>query len=394
VYKRAFARGTAALGAFALTAGLAALTATWLTTTASAASISYGGFDWSTDRADPQTVEALPSYQGMSDVLHLQTFDTTTVPSSIGFYQTEGIATLTGSPVGAGFISGQIYIPSAWEMSNGTDYVNTGMWGVVGVPPANAQSYPIINFYNGPAADPAGNTTVQTGSTVDNQGEIRVFDGDQWIVVTGANAVSSNGMIDYGGWNTFRINYNPGATPADSTFDIVLNGTVVATLGCPTATNTCADFTGGPIDPSMASIYSIILNSRTNGSSPYDVYWANIFASMREEYYDAAAVAPVAIVGGEQLLGTYTDRRGLDWESQKAAWGHVVVGNSNFDDTNTTVDTKISGAQLGLDLLALGDPSTRAGVTFAYASQSAASRCRRAAVRAPSAATPPASAAT
>ena len=115
--KRVFVRGKAALGAFALTAGLAALPATWLTTTASAASISYGGFNWSTDRADPQTVEALPSYQGMDDVLHLQTFDTTTVPSNAGFYQTEGIATLTGSPAGAGFISGQIYIPDSWASS-------------------------------------------------------------------------------------------------------------------------------------------------------------------------------------------------------------------------------------------------------------------------------------
>jgi len=99
----------------------------WLTTTAGAASISYDGFNWSTDRADPQTVEALSSYQGMNDVLHLQTFDTTTVPSNAGFYQTEGIAALTGSPVGAGFISGQIYIPNSWATSNGTDYVNTGL---------------------------------------------------------------------------------------------------------------------------------------------------------------------------------------------------------------------------------------------------------------------------
>lgn len=370
--KRVFARGRGtALSGVAWTAGLAALATATIVTAAGAASISYGGFNWSTDRADPQTVEALPTYQGMDDVLHLQTFATTTVPSNAGFYQTEGIGTLTGSPVGAGFVSGEIFIPSSWSSSNGTDYVNAGLWGVVGVPPTTALSYPIINFYNGPAADPAGNTTVQSGLPVDDQGEIRVFDGDQWVVATGANAISSTGTIEYGAWNTFRINYNPGATPADGTFDIVLNGTVIATLGCPTSTDTCSDFTGGPIDPSTASIYSIILNSRTNGSSPYDVYWANIFASLREEYYDAAAVAPIAIVGGEQLLGTYTDRRGLDWDSQKAAWGHMIVGQSNFDDTNTTVDAKINGAQLGLDLFALGDPSTRAGVTFAYGSQSA-----------------------
>ena len=49
---------------------------------------------------------------------------------------------------------------------------------------------------------------------------------------------------------------------------------------------------------------------------------------------------------------------------------HAVGGNSSFDDGNGQVDSNITGAQYGIDLVALGDPSTRAGLTFGYTNQS------------------------
>ena len=66
------------------------------------------------------------------------------------------------------------------------------------------------------------------------------------------------------------------------------------------------------------------------------------------------------------MLGTYVDRRGLDWDGKKAAWMHVVGGNASFDDGNGKVSSNLGGAQFGLDLVQLGDPTTRVGVTAGY----------------------------
>ena len=163
--------------------------------------------------------------------------------------------------------------------------------------------------------------------------------------------------------------WDPGATSATGKFDIYLNGTLIQSLGCLTPGSlTCDDFIppGGSLDPATDSLYSIILNTRTNGNSAYDVYWSKIMASTREEYYDAASLAPTAIIGGDVLLGTYVDRRGLDWDGQKAAWLHVVGGNASFNDGNGRVSSNLGGAQFGLDLVQLGDPTTRVGVTAGY----------------------------
>jgi hypothetical protein len=363
---RGFARGhSAAYVRFVLlsSAAIIALSAE----RAAAASSDYGGFTWTTDRAEPQVWEVLPNFAGRDDVLHIQTYDKTPLDPQPGFYQTEGRYTLTNNPVGQSFISGDIYIAAGLQNSDGINYVNMGMWGVVGQPvPFGDDSYPVINFYNGGVLDPAfpPEPMVQQPGATPNVGEIRVYDSGRWIVTTGVNALSSAGSINYGGWNTFRINYVPGATAATGRMDMYLNDVLIQSLGCGTGSNTCADFAA--INPATDSLYSIILNSRTNGASPYDVYWSNILASTREEYYDAAAIAPTAIAGGDMLLGTYVDRRGLDWDNQKATWMHAVAGNASFDDGNGRVSSSVAGAQFGLDLVALGDPSTRAGVTFGY----------------------------
>jgi type V secretory pathway adhesin AidA len=114
----------------------------------------------------------------------------------------------------------------------------------------------------------------------------------------------------------------------------------------------------------------VILNAHTNGLSAYDAYWSKMMWSLSESYYDAASIAPSAIAAGDMILGTYVDRRGLDWNGGKSAWMHAVSGNTKFDDGAGTLNSSITGTQFGLDLLALGDPSTRAGVTFGYTSQS------------------------
>ncbi len=527
-----------------------------------AASSDFDGFTWNTDRAEPQLWEVLSSFQGMDNVLHIKTFPSTTVPGSSGFYQTEGRAALTNLPVGPSDVSGQFYLSESAATSDGVNYTSMAMWGVLGVPPGTDQSYPVIGFYNGPSTDPAGEPTVQGGSPVSNVGEIRVYDSGQWVVVTGPNAaVNTGGSLNYGGWNTIRMNYVPGADPASGKIQIIVNGTVVHTLGCgTTGSNTCGDFTGGPIDPALASLYSIILNTRANGSSSEDVYWANIYAALlvpegqtrvfgdgavvpynvdidkdgmlsggynspfvitgnvnnfggiaagnfvvtgnffnqgaispgnspgivsiggnytadanaaflmqadigainpvagtdydqvkiggnaggktavllyepgssdplaetgpvgdiekiklvtiggtvggdnfvlgrryvrngmdivlnpiadpsggtditlglkvADESYDLASISSSALYAGDLLMGTYVDRRGLNWDSKRNAWMHAVADSTTLANGLGMVDLNISGAQFGLDMLKLGDPSTWLGATFGYSATS------------------------
>jgi hypothetical protein len=262
------------------------------------------------------------------------------------------------------------------NLSSPNFYQSIGLWGVVGLAPTvTPQVYPIVQFYNGPNPNPDQTSTPGSGVVGQYNGEMRGADNgavnpliSEWATLTGVNAdpafaASPGTVINYGAWNTLRINYIAGNTIGGGSYQYVLNGTVIAT-------QSGSIFAG--VDPSTASIYEIILNSRTNGQNAYDVYWSNIVASLREEYYDAASLAPTAIVGGDALLGTYVDRRGLDWDGGKAAWMHAVGGVSSFNDGNGNVRSGISGAQFGLDLVALGDSSTRAGVTFGYSSQSSA----------------------
>jgi hypothetical protein len=237
------------------------------------------------------------------------------------FYQTEGYGTLTGLPVGSAFISGDLYIAPGANVSSATFYQSIGLWGVIGLAPTvTPQMYPISQFYNGPNPNPDQSSTATSGVGSQFVGEIRGYDvgltppnNGQWATLTGPNAdptfaVNPSTVINYGAWNTLRINYIAGNSVGGGSIQYLLNGTVLTTIS------------GGPfggIDPTTASIYEIILNSRTDGQNAYDVYWSNIMASLREEYYAAPALAPEAIVAGDALLGTYVDRRGLDWDGKR-----------------------------------------------------------------------------
>jgi outer membrane autotransporter protein len=529
---------------------------------AMAEDLGFAGYTWETDRAEPNVWEVLPSYMGKTDVLHLQTFSQTTNPSSDAFYQYEGRAAATGLGSGAGVIAGSVYIPSTFSTSSGGEYINLGLWGVVGTT-GSPTSYPVISFYNGPNEDPGGKETIQDGNLA-NVGEVRVFDGYKWIVVTGPNAASlpgidNNPTINLGGWNDIRIEYVPGENADESMSIIRLNGTAIATLSCANNSLACGDFEAGDVEHD--TLYSMIINTRTNGTAPQDTYWADVYAAtlltdsepvhfapgqtftgnldiqpgagtsggtivepatvegtvrvldggtlggivkviydvdsngtlspgnspgfidiggdynagpsatfdlevdlsastptaavdydqvriggnatgstsiflfdpsvgspttplsttgpvgdigaiqlvtiggtgglanftlgqryvrngmdvnlvqlagalglsltVADESYALASIPALSLAAGDALYGSYVDRRGLDWDMGRSAWARGIAMSQTIDNGLGTSKGELYGGQFGLDLFALGDPSTRFGLTFGYASQSA-----------------------
>lgn len=343
LYHRGFRRGRSAARRLSFVVSASVIALAGLSVAASAAGpFSWDGYEWEVDRHDTAAQE-VGSFFGRDNVLHLTT-DKENLSSP--FYAYEGYSAPTGLPVGSSFVSGSIYIPGDWQTNAGpSKEVRAGLWPVIGNPadhPAG-KSYPIVEFYNGGAA-----------------GEIRVYDQTDWKYFPTA-------PIEYDAWNTFRVNYV--ATPGGPSAEIYVNGTLVTTLS-QLGDDGYLVPPEEPIDTSTNGLYSLILNSRTNSTTSYDVYWSSILASMREEYFSAASVAPTAIASGDMLLGTYVDRRGLDWDGQKAAWMHAVGGVSSFDNGNGTVESSVGGVQFGIDLVTLGDPSTRAGVTFGYSGAS------------------------
>jgi len=376
VSKRTFVRGRkAALRTCLLISGSLSVLLLLGAPQVDATTFSYDSFGWSTDRANTASVAVENGDFGRDDVLHLGIADYTPpnydTSGYQGFLQTEGYQALTGLPVGSAFISGDLYIPTNAATSSTAFYQSIGLWGVISSS-GTVDNWPIIQFYNGPnpSVQP---TTPGSGTSGQNVGEIRGADNgitdptlSEWATLTGPDADSTfasdpSAAINYGAWNTFRINYIAGSIVGGGSYQLLINGVVVATMsGYP--------FQG--VDPSDTSLSGIILDSRTNGSNPYDVFWSNIVASLDEQYYNVASLGPAAVVGGEMILGTYTDRRGLDWDSNKYAWAHVVGGVAKFDDGAGTLTSNVAGAQYGQDLFALGEPSTRIGFTFGYTTQS------------------------
>jgi hypothetical protein len=344
---RGFARGRTAalwLGSVSVAAVLTAFSGSPASATCFSWNATFNGvsqpFNWCTDRADTAS-EDTGAYYGRTDVLHLGIADETNSPwDPAGFYETEGYKTQTGLTATQSYVSGDLYIPASWKGETSA-FESVGLWATLG-DGSSATSYPIVNFYNGE----------------DGGGEIRYWDFDHYVVV--------NVAINYDGWNTFRVDYIPGPTTGTGTFDIVVNGKVVATM-------TGGDFANSPVDPTTNSQYEVILDSHTNGLSAYDVYWSDMIFSSLVNYnadYTVASLAPSAIRAGDELIGTYVDRRGLDWENQKAAWAHVVGASGTIDGGNGAIDDHLVGAQLGMDVFKFGDDATRAGFTFGYSSQS------------------------
>jgi outer membrane autotransporter protein len=231
----------------------------------------YGGFSWFVDRSAPEIFETLTDYEGVNNVLHIGVSDAVPTNNYDSFYQYQGRGTWTDLPVGSALISGDLYIPAEWQNPTGYNIQNVAIWGVVGEATSNPQSYPIVGFYNGDDTGMAAGT-----------GVIRVWDADHWETVDGSEL-----LINYDSWNNLRLNYVSGDVPGAGSMQVLLNDEVIYTI-------TGGDFAGypptyPPIDPATASLYEIILNSRTNDfrslmgpnpGTPYDVYWSNIRAAM------------------------------------------------------------------------------------------------------------------
>ena len=568
---RGFARGRlAARGLrFVFLSGAAAFSYAWVGSSSEALAdpivFNYGGYTWSTDRADTEDFDNdLDGFAGRDDVLKLGIYATTPPPNNSGFYQTEGYKAVTGLPVGSSFVSADLYIPADAATSTAALYESIGLWPVIGVPVTDPQLvFPIIQFYNGDNPNPEQPSTGGSGLSPDFVGEIRAWapNSGGWATLTGAGAdptiaTSPAVPINYGDWNTLRVNYVSGDSVGEGYAVYLLNGTVIGVSSLEFAA----------VDPTTVSMHEIILNSRTNGATAYDVYWSDVRAAMLvpegvtrtfddgttydadleigmngiavggtvampyvingdvdnlggvlggnvdvtgnvfnngtispgnspgitniagnyipgvnadfklevdlsevtpdagvdydqvniganatgstkvflyevqggpppptvpladtgavvdiedidlitivgtggldnfalgqrylrngmdvllderdetgttviglkletpPETYDLASIPVSALAAGDVLLGTYVDRRGLDWQGTKSVWMRAVGGTSEFDTGNGDVDADVVGAQFGMDLLAVGSPSTRLGVTFGYGHQSA-----------------------
>jgi hypothetical protein len=188
-------------------------------TEAQAVDFNYGGYSWSTDRADTQNFDNnVDGFNGRDDVLRLGIFATTPPPNNSGFYQTEGYKAVTGLPVGSALVSADLYIPADAATSTAALYQSIGLWPVIGVPITNPQqAFPIIQFYNGENPNPEQPSTGDSGATPDFVGEIRAWapNAGGWATLTGTGAdpsiaTSPATPINYGGWNNLRVNYVSG----------------------------------------------------------------------------------------------------------------------------------------------------------------------------------------
>jgi outer membrane autotransporter protein len=316
----------------------------------------WAGYTWSTDRADTGPYN-IGLYYGRDDALLLNILTQTTSPGPQSFYQYEGYKAQTGLPAASSFATADLYIPKSWETEG---FKDVALWVNVTQGAEPGLSYPTLGFYKDSASAPA---------------QLVYWDFDHIEPLPGVT-------INYDAWNSFRINYIAGTTVGGGKFEMVVNGQVVATMSG-------GDFMGNPgdgghpdpyppIDPSIATMKEIFLNQGTSALSgdpsdplySYDVWWSNVVAALSESYYQGASIAPTVIESGDMLLGTYVDRRGLDWDGSKAAWFHAVAGHADIADGSGGLSSNISGAQFGLDMLALGDPSTRAGITAGYSGAS------------------------
>ncbi|MEO8422140.1 MAG: autotransporter outer membrane beta-barrel domain-containing protein [Hyphomicrobium sp.] len=199
----------------------------------------------------------------------------------------------------------------SWAAQQAVDFQSAGMWGVLATAPANAFAFPIIAFSNSNSG-PAGRFQVWD----DNIG---------WVFV--------NAPVNYGGWNTLRMEFHPtDANNPQNTVDFFINGTLVYTN---TAIGT---------DPT-SYLKAVILNSYNNGSSEYDVFWANVFAGLLMQQDPAAfevtgAVADMTKFYIYSSVGDLASRRGAEatehFSPYDYVWAYAGGTTGQFDLSNSS----------------------------------------------------------
>ncbi len=170
---------------------------------ASAAPFNWEGFTWTADRAETGG-NSIGTYFGRDNALLLNILPQTTSPGTESFYQYEGYKVQTGILPGSAFASADLYIPKSWEMGG---FKDVALWINLTQPPESGLSYPTIGFYKDSLTAPA---------------QIAFWDFDHNAFVAMP--------INYDAWTNFRINYLPGTTIGGGTFELLVNGQIVATM--------------------------------------------------------------------------------------------------------------------------------------------------------------------
>jgi hypothetical protein len=265
-----------------LSGGIGFALAGFLAATANAAPpIAYGGLNWSTDRYSMDTVQVLSTYAGRSNVLHLAFGPNGDADNRGGqnasFYQYQGIQAATGLPGGKeAFYQIDMYIPASWAVNvpggsvadpnppgnflatiinGGTNtHVDASMWAEIpSAQPPGLGAYPTWGYLN--------DANYSGGSP-----DLYVFDGD-----VGGVTQRAAGTVNYGGWNTLRMEYR------DTQILFYVNGTLALTH-----TWTIPDITlAGDPNNTFKTLFLNHFHYETAGSTNY-----NNFSAALSDYWN------------------------------------------------------------------------------------------------------------
>lgn len=301
----------------------------------------YGGLNWTVDRYNADTYTFPVAFSGRSDVMRIDLgpngyADNRPPAFTSQFYSTQGIKGTTGLPGGEAFASVDLYVPAAWNFNatstqDGThqnnfygNFTTVGLWGQIdGTAPAGTNGFPILRFRN--AGEVAGNYIYG------------------WDDNLGQNIPSAGAVVNYNGWNNFRIEYR------GDRYNYFLNGVLVAQqLLVNGSGQTLVD------DPTNALAF-IFLNATNNNVSPETFYWsalkygliaipgenqtlaANLNGSVEAENTGTMNISPGVSVSGTGLVksggtikgGTIANPYTINGATTVNAGG-LLGGNGNF----------------------------------------------------------------
>jgi hypothetical protein len=307
---------------------------------AASAQVSWNGYNWNVDRYDTEKFDPIGSHLGRADVLNILLGDSgfdTNAPRfgtgfQNGFYNTQGRKALVNLP-GSAFVTGDLYLPGSWAAQQAAGWKAAGLWGesAKAPNPNDIVGYHIISFSN------SANVNGFQGAAVPGMGgRFAVFDDDTgvWNVV--------NATINYDAWNTVRFEVHPDHV------DFFVNGTLVHT-------DNVVD-----IDP-QNYLKSIFLNSVTNNTTEYDVFWANVFAGLllqqNPSVFDVTAAVPdMTKYYIYSSIGDLASRRGAEatehFSPYDYVWAYAGGTTGQFDLSNSSgYDATTYFLRSGIDII-------------------------------------------
>ncbi|MFW7341223.1 autotransporter domain-containing protein [Pollutimonas sp. H1-120] len=234
------------------------------------------------------------------------------------FNNWQGHSQRTAAPSGESFLRGDLWVQSDWTSGTETDFQNTGMWGsampadtVAGGSYVDAQAvFPIMHFTN--QKDSTGNP--------DGKGMLRIWDttanpSGGWVYLTG-----TEGLIQYGGWNSIDLRLIPGQNKVEYYF----NGSLVHTWVDPTSDN----------DSKPGQFFAMYLKARNNGVTEFDTYWSRLMSgAVYSEGNVSGAIGGDVMVdaGGRVSVADGTAISGSLYGNGSATAASIV----NFDKSAT-----------------------------------------------------------